>query len=153
MALQHWGYEADRDDTNSKDEDISSPRLEHNPTEAGLAQKMEATPPKHRKAASVDIDAHTKGPQSSQTGLTDKTSLYPSQYPAELKAHDSQFRILFPKAAMSSERILMVFRATWNPNNAQEFPSRGKKEKSLYCISNNFRYISLGLSGYDAQYT
>lgn len=48
---------------------------------------------------------------------------YPSFYPLPLKAQNAQFHTLFP-AVSKTEKVVLVFRATWNPNNEQEFPGR-----------------------------
>jgi len=43
-------------------------------------------------------------------------------YPVELQTQDTQFRALFPSAP-KEDKVLLVFRACWNPN-VQEFPGR-----------------------------
>jgi hypothetical protein len=48
---------------------------------------------------------------------------YPNYYPASLKAQDIQFRMLFPNLH-KEDRLVLVFRATWNPSDQQEFPGR-----------------------------
>ncbi|EHY56107.1 SNF1-interacting protein [Exophiala dermatitidis] len=48
---------------------------------------------------------------------------FPNYYPLQLKSQDAQFRLLFP-TVRHDERLVMVFRATWNPNDQQEFPGR-----------------------------
>jgi VAD1 Analog of StAR-related lipid transfer domain/PH domain len=48
---------------------------------------------------------------------------YPNHYPLQLKTQDAQFRLLFPNVS-KDERLVLVFRATWNPNDQQEFPGR-----------------------------
>ena len=49
---------------------------------------------------------------------------FPIYYPLQLKTQDAQFRLLFP-GAKREERLVFVFRATWNPSDQQEFPGRG----------------------------
>ena len=48
---------------------------------------------------------------------------YPNYYPVQLKTQDAQFRLLFP-GVNRDEKLVLVFRATWNPNDQQEFPGR-----------------------------
>lgn len=48
---------------------------------------------------------------------------YPNYYPLQLKTQDAQFRLLFPNVRRD-ERVLLVFKATWSPNENQEFPGR-----------------------------
>lgn len=48
---------------------------------------------------------------------------YPPYYPLQLKTQDAQFRLLFPGVSRD-ERLLFVFRATWNPNDQHECPGR-----------------------------
>ena len=48
---------------------------------------------------------------------------FPNYYPLQLKTQDAQFRLLFP-GAKREERLVLVFRATWNPSDQQEFPGR-----------------------------
>ena len=72
----------------------------------------------HRKAVSVDIEAPRLHSQ-----LGPKPEVFPSNYPLELKTQDAQFRMLFPNVP-KEDKLVLVFRATWNPNDQQEFPGR-----------------------------
>lgn len=69
-------------------------------------------------------------------GVTD----FPNYYPMQLKTQDAQFRLLFP-SIKRDERLVLVFRATWNPNDSQEFPGR------VYVTSHEIYFYSnhLGL--------
>lgn len=88
----------------------------------------------HRKAISVDLEA-----MRSQIS-TPKPEAFPSNYPLELKTQEAQFRMLFPDVP-HEEKLLLVFRATWNPNEQQEFPGR------VYVTQKDFYFYShhLGL--------
>lgn len=78
-----------------------------------------APPPAiHRKAISVDAEA-----SRSQSQFAPKPEVFPSNYPLELKTQEAQFRMLFPNVPRE-DKVLLVFRATWNPNEQQEFPGR-----------------------------
>ena len=65
---------------------------------------------------------------------------FPNYYPLQLKTQDAQFRLLFP-TVKRDERLVMVFRATWNPNDQQDFPGR------VYVTAHNIYFYSnhLGL--------
>lgn len=75
----------------------------------------------HRKAVSLDLDSQVSA--IPQTNPPTKINYYPTNYPDELRQHDAQFRILFSDVPRN-EVVLLVFRATWKPNDAQEFPGR-----------------------------
>lgn len=76
------------------------------------------TAPTHRKAISVDAEAARLNSQ-----ITPKPEVFPSNYPLELKTQEAQFRMLFPNVSRD-DKVLLVFRAAWNPNEQQEFPGR-----------------------------
>lgn len=63
---------------------------------------------------------------------------FPSYYPQALKAHDAQFRILFPNRPVE-ERVVLVFRTTWSPNGQQELSGRAfVTPDSVYFYSHNY---------------
>ena len=70
----------------------------------------------HRKTISLDSDLTS--PQKPATYQE-----FPSHWPLVLKAQDAQFRLLFPNVPWD-EKVVLVFLATWNPNDQQEFPGR-----------------------------
>lgn len=72
----------------------------------------------HRKAYSVDADI-----SRAQGHTVPKPEVFPTNYPIELRTQDAQFRMLFPNVSRT-ESLVLVFRATWNPNEQQEFPGR-----------------------------
>lgn len=88
-----------------------------------------ATSPSHRKTISLGGDEKK-----------DTTSLaleYPNYYPLQLKTQNAQFRLLFPNIHRD-ERVVLVFKATWSPNEQQEFPGRVYvTEKKIYFYSNH----------------
>jgi hypothetical protein len=93
------------------------------------------SPAGHRKTFSVDTPT-----SRSQIQLPPKPEVFPSNYPLELKIQEAQFRMLFPNVPRS-DKLLLVFRATWNPNEQQEFPGR------IYVTRNDIYFYShhLGL--------
>ncbi|KAK4697591.1 hypothetical protein P7C71_g509, partial [Lecanoromycetidae sp. Uapishka_2] len=81
----------------------------------------------HRKTLSLDAD--DKGEIAPPE--------YPNYYPLQLKTQDAQFRLLFPNVRRD-EKVVMVFKATWNPNDQQEFPGRVYvTAKNIYFYSNH----------------
>ncbi|TGZ85203.1 hypothetical protein EX30DRAFT_326197 [Ascodesmis nigricans] len=75
----------------------------------------------HRKTVSLDFGRnHEK--ESSNTVVPTEVVEYPFGYPPELKIQDYHFRMLFP--GNWDEVVLLVFRATWSPNDSQELPGR-----------------------------
>ncbi|KAK2739871.1 SNF1-interacting protein [Myotisia sp. PD_48] len=66
---------------------------------------------------------------------------YPSYYPHLLKAHDAQFRLLFPHIP-KDENLVFVFRATFSPNDQQDFPGRVfATTRNVYFYSNHFGLV------------
>jgi hypothetical protein len=92
-------------------------------------------PTVHRKAISVDVEASRL-----QSQFTPRPENFPNNYPLELKTQEAQFRMLFPNVPRD-DKVLLVFRATWNPNEQQEFPGR------VYVTQNDIYFYShhLGL--------
>ncbi|KAH8595851.1 hypothetical protein B0O99DRAFT_144720 [Bisporella sp. PMI_857] len=88
----------------------------------------------HRQTVSVDVEAAAKIHNQF------KPEVFPSNYPLELKTQEAQFRMLFPNVSRE-DKVLLVFRATWNPNEQQEFPGR------VYVTQNDVYFYShhLGL--------
>ncbi|KAL8820541.1 MAG: hypothetical protein Q9223_001252 [Gallowayella weberi] len=94
-----------------------SPRV---PTKSMAEDKpaRSTTPsPSHRKTSSLPGGAMTL-PSSNVTTID-----YPKDYSIQLKTQDAQFRLFFPNVPRT-ERVLLVFRATWSLNEQQEFPGR-----------------------------
>ena len=90
----------------------------------GSLSKKEKSPsvsrdpsPRHRKTVSLDGDF----PDIPQVDKARQE--FPNYYPVQLKTQDAQFRLLFPNVRRE-EKVVLVFRATWNPNDQQEFPGR-----------------------------
>lgn len=94
-----------------------------------------ASPSVHRKTVSVDVLAATRS-----DAFSPKPEIFPKNYPLELKTQEAQFRMLFPNVSRE-DKLLLVFRATWNPNEQQEFPGR------VYVTQHDFYFYShhLGL--------
>ncbi|EAW08196.1 putative transcription factor SipA3 [Aspergillus clavatus NRRL 1] len=92
--------------------------------------------PRHRQTVSLDGDA-----SKVQRAILGISHDYPSYYPQQLKQQDAQFRLLFPDVKRE-EPLVMVFRATWNPNDQQEFPGRAYvTTRSIYFYSHYFGLV------------
>jgi VAD1 Analog of StAR-related lipid transfer domain/PH domain len=83
----------------------------------------------HRKTMSL------QSPTPKSEELPYVSEQYPANYPSELRTQDAQFKILFSDVPRQ-ERALLVFRATWNPNDQQDFPGR------IYVTSNSVYFYS-----------
>ncbi|EWC44036.1 hypothetical protein DRE_01388 [Drechslerella stenobrocha 248] len=126
---------------------ISSYLDDNNPPETGVLREKPATQTSgpagasHRKTMSLDLEVQTQSAAPNQP--PSKMDPYPSNYPDELHQQDGQFRILFP-GVPREEVVLLVFRATWKPNDAQEFPGRAfVTTNALYFYSH---YLGLVLT-------
>ncbi|THC98631.1 hypothetical protein EYZ11_001909 [Aspergillus tanneri] len=92
--------------------------------------------PRHRQTVSLDGDS-----SKMQQAILGVTHEYPSYYPQQLKIQDSQFRLLFPNVKRE-ESLVLVFRATWNPNDQQEFPGRAYvTTRDVYFYSHYFGLV------------
>ncbi|KAL4922700.1 hypothetical protein BDW62DRAFT_1529 [Aspergillus aurantiobrunneus] len=92
--------------------------------------------PRHRPTVSLDGDASTV--QRAIMGIAHE---YPDYYPPQLKIQDAQFRLLFPNIKRE-EPLVLVFRATWNPNDQQEFPGRAYvTTRNIYFYSHYFGLV------------
>ncbi|KAK7559777.1 hypothetical protein IWX49DRAFT_110209 [Phyllosticta citricarpa] len=115
------------------------------PEKSGLTALPEVSPTpaaaRHRKTMSLSGSqdfAKAEPPRPSSSGGEE----YPPWYPMPLRAQDAQFHLLFPNV-LREDKVVMVFRATWNPNEQQEFPGRVYVTTShIYFYSN---YLGLVL--------
>lgn len=90
----------------------------------------------HRKTMSLGGPTPSAVPRPSLA-----TEDFPSSYPAALRMQDAQFRILFP-AVPRSEKVVLVFRAVWNPTEQQEFPGRVYvTAKDIFFYSNHLGLV------------
>ena len=89
----------------------------------------------HRKSASLG------GPIPAPASELAEEEEFPSCYPLALRMQDAQFRILFPTVPRS-EKMVLVFRAVWNPTDLQEFPGRVYvTTKNIYFYSNHIGLV------------
>lgn len=93
----------------------------------------------HRKTLSVTDDI--AGTSAAPKQPSDAAEEYPNYYPLPLKAQHGQFKMLFPSVP-PSEKVVLVFRAAWNPNEQQEFPGRVYvTTKEIYFYSNHLGLV------------
>ncbi|KAF1844573.1 uncharacterized protein K460DRAFT_309597 [Cucurbitaria berberidis CBS 394.84] len=152
----NWGYvnrPARDDEVQSRDRSLSGPPspVGHSPdldpfddkagTSASPAGVVALATPGHRK--SLSTGGPTPSPSKSSTTGDD----FPNYYPLALRMQDAQFRILFPTVPRS-EKLVLVFRAVWNPTEQQEFPGRVYvTAKDVYFYSNHLGLVLVtGLS-------
>ncbi|KAF2031588.1 hypothetical protein EK21DRAFT_62836 [Setomelanomma holmii] len=100
----------------------------------------------HRKTMSLG------GPAPSPSRTTVNTEVFPNYYPLALRMQDAQFRILFPTVPRA-EKVVLVFRAVWNPTEQQEFPGRVYvTAKDIFFYSNHLGLVlitSISMSSID----
>jgi hypothetical protein len=92
--------------------------------------------PTHRKTISLG------GPTPSLTQRpTIVTDDFPNYYPLALRMQDAQFRMLFPNV-LRDQKLVLVFRAVWNPTEQQEFPGRVYvTTRDIYFYSNHLGLV------------
>lgn len=89
----------------------------------------------HRKSISLEGDALVV--QKANQAIREYTNYYPLQ----LKTQDAQFRLLFLNVSRQ-ENLVLVFKATWNLNDQQEFPGRVYvTTKNIYFYSNHLGLV------------
>ena len=165
-----WGYlnrfergevkQAEEIKTPLGTESLNTQALEPLPKAVSLSSEEQ-----HRKASSIDptttlpdlpkFSASHRRTVSLDSDATDlKRSVvtpheYPNYYPLQLKTQDAQFRLLFPEVKRQ-EKVVLVFRATWNPNDQKEFPGRVYvTTREIYFYSNHLGLVlitSIGLA-------
>ncbi|KAK4636323.1 hypothetical protein CLAFUW4_01433 [Fulvia fulva] len=122
----------------SQDDSIVMDGMHEPPKQIGPALAALGTSPGHRKNLSVGTESVAA---AAKTATDDGADDYPNYYPLPLKAQNAQFRILFPSVPRS-EKVVLVFRATWNPNDQQEFPGRVYvTEREIYFFSNHLGLV------------
>jgi hypothetical protein len=100
----------------------------------------------HRKTMSMNPDL-SRAPSSK---LLSSTLDYPNYYPLSLKAQDAQFRTLFPEVPRE-QKLVLVFRATWNPSDQSEFPGRVYVTTSdIYFYSHHMGLVLISGVSFDA---
>ncbi|KAL8653338.1 MAG: hypothetical protein Q9210_002162 [Variospora velana] len=132
----NWGYLNRLQRGEVKAPPIDRADLPMGPSEAAKeASSSRTSSPAHRKTASLP------GGMDNIPRPSIKALEYPNYYPVPLKTQDAQFRLLFPNVSRT-ERVVVVFRATWSLNEQQEFPGRVyATEKHIYFYSHHFGLV------------
>ncbi|KAH0534208.1 hypothetical protein FGG08_007205, partial [Glutinoglossum americanum] len=116
----------------------NAPRKESDPVPVSswaLSSQPYSPTGSHRRTASLDAEAG----QLSKTPLLNED--FPLNYPSVLKAQDAQFRMIFPNVPRQ-DKVLLIFRASWNPNERQGFPGRVYvTANDIYFYSNHFGLV------------
>ncbi|KIW31892.1 uncharacterized protein PV07_03480 [Cladophialophora immunda] len=95
------------------------------------------SPSKKQHRSTISVDRDTAKQISNDLLVPD----FPNYYPLQLKSQDAQFRLLFPNVRRD-DRLVMVFRATWNPSEQQEFPGRVYvTPRDIYFYSNHLGLV------------
>ncbi|KAJ5691009.1 hypothetical protein N7488_011744 [Penicillium malachiteum] len=133
------------DDKSSSDVNDSSKSgliAQPDSSDAGQAARSVPSGPRHRQTVSLDGEAATKIQQAAQSAVKKQIeNKYPALYPQQLKIQDAQFRLLFPDVKQE-EALVLVFRATWSPNDQQEFPGRAYiTTRNVYFYSHHFGLV------------
>ncbi|KAI1543827.1 hypothetical protein PtrCC142_003875 [Pyrenophora tritici-repentis] len=143
----NWGYVnilGREEDLSTRDRSQSGPPSPINPSpvEWPNNEKADVVPKPtvpagaaHRKSASMG------GPVPAIVKTTPDEEDFPADYPLALRMQDAQFRILFPTVPRA-EKVVLVFRAVWNPTEQQEFPGRVYvTTKDVYFYSNHLGLV------------
>ncbi|KAF2865629.1 hypothetical protein BDV95DRAFT_680383 [Massariosphaeria phaeospora] len=144
----NWGYvnRLERgDETTNGDHSISGPSSPVgqlpglDPSDKPSEEPSPGTTPAiptHRKT--ISLSGPTPAGVQRPTIVTDN---FPNYYPLALRLQDAQFRILFP-AVPRAEKVVLVFRAVWNPTDQQEFPGRVYVTiRDIYFYSNHLGLV------------
>jgi hypothetical protein len=103
---------------------------------AETPQSILPTPIRHQKTISLDAGA----PRLQKPPVNASTD-FPANYPLALKIQEAQFKLLFPNVPRE-DKVVLVFRATWNPNEEQEFPGRAYvTPKDIYFYSHHLGLV------------
>ncbi|KIW67187.1 hypothetical protein PV04_06456 [Phialophora macrospora] len=125
----------------------SIPHLDLSIPQTG-ARSRTPSPSKRQHRSTISVDRITTKQLSSDFLVPE----FPNYYPLQLKSQDAQFRLLFPNLT-GDDRLVMVFRATWNPSEKQEFPGRVYvTPRDIYFYSNHMGLVlttSVPLSAID----
>lgn len=98
--------------------------------------------PKHKRSDSENDCGTLTHSTNSQQG-------YPAFYPPLLRPHEAQLRLLVPHA-LQDESLVLVFRASWNFNDIQEFPGRVyATAKKIHFFSNHLGLVLISEIGLD----
>ncbi|CAD6442659.1 83960230-cbe4-44c2-904f-574907d0f5b4 [Sclerotinia trifoliorum] len=124
-------------DENLKPDGLGSTKSPISPSTDSLPTPVPSTA-MHRKSASASIDIEVAR-AANQSAF--KPEAYPSNYPIQLKTQDAQFRILFQDVSRE-DKVILVFRATWNPNEQHDFPGRVYvTQKDIYFYSHHLGLV------------
>ncbi|OAL36944.1 hypothetical protein AYO20_03713 [Fonsecaea nubica] len=115
----------------------SIPHLDLSVPQTGGTRSRTPSPSKKQHRSTISVDRDTARHFNTDLLVPD----FPNSYPLQLKSQDAQFRLLFPNVKCD-DRLVMVFRATWNPGEQQEFPGRVYvTSRDIYFYSNHLGLV------------
>ena len=144
----HWGFLNRLEREEAKGNLSSLPSTPHDSTletgESGDVAALSFNDAKPQALSSQRVSGHQKTvslDRESSVGVPaakSKSLKYPNNYPLQLKTQNAQFRLLFPNVARE-EKVVLVFKAIWNPKDQQEFPGRVYvTPQKVYFYSNHY---------------
>ena len=144
----NWGYVnkiGKQEEASTRDRSVSGPPTPINAPSKELFQVTADSTTQPDASASATSTARTHRKTISLGGSLSRPSTsqgeFPNHYPPALRMQDAQFRILFPTVPRS-EKLVLVFRAVWNPTEQQEFPGRVYvTSKDIYFYSNHLGLV------------
>ncbi|KAF2199975.1 hypothetical protein GQ43DRAFT_397459 [Delitschia confertaspora ATCC 74209] len=148
----NWGYinRLERGEiTGTSEKSISRPPTPHESSpNLGAQDKLDDFSSGNVSPAKATASAITHRKTVSMGGLSPSpgrptivTDDFPNYYPLPLRVQDAQFRMLFPNVPRE-EKVILVFRAVWNPTEQQEFPGRVYvTTKNLFFYSNHLGLV------------
>lgn len=129
VAANYWGSIPWGAMSSMRDDDTKYLRLDDDPLVSAKTQTVPADGDSSLRAGQAPSTLHRKtlsaGGNLPDLKLHDKPAgeVFPSRYPAELKAHHPQFRLLFPSVPLE-EKLVLVFNAAWTST-----PTEGSNAK------------------------
>ena len=136
-GTSNWGYLNRLERGELKAPQDERPNSANPPTAMVPPATASTTSQLHRKSVSLGPEKDT----SAALKPNEANQQYPNYYPLQLKTQDAQFRLLFPNVRRQ-ETLVLVFRATWNLNEQQEFPGRVYvTTRNIYFYSNHIGLV------------
>jgi hypothetical protein len=148
--LERGEVDVTRERSGSQSSVYNVPQLDGNDKPTDTSSR-DPSPGRATPSSSVHRKTMSMGGTPARTNLNPADE-FPNYYPLPLKVQDAQFRVLFPHVPRR-EKVVLVFRAMWNPTEQQEFPGRVYvTEKEIFFYSNHLGLVlitSIALASID----
>lgn len=105
-----------------------------------------------QRGSPVAVSPHRKTLSTSDARLQQMDTIMdlPKFYPPSLRAHDAQFRLLFPDVS-SEERVVLVSRLSWSLSDTQDLPGRVYfTQKGCYFYSHHLGLVLVVKAEFEA---